>query len=206
MKFHFGHKISFLKSRFVKLRLYCNRSPNVKMFSEEWWNGSVWKWIWNYWTALTDGTNTVSCSGLGCDDSGLYWRRGGGGNHPFNTSAAYGQVDWSSAANGRMKCGRIAAHSRRLDQMTVKHEHCHNDRTPMCEFDCSLPFLCPKEHPFAVENGAKCCKYYNKVDDTSIDAACDGSDSQIHDPGVCCPDSVDCQYGECINHPAGKGQ
>ena len=90
--------------------------------------------------------------------------------------------------------------------MEVRSRQCHDKVSAMCEFDCMMPFPCPIDHPFALADGTKCCKYYNKINNSNVNEDCDGTDFEMTDIDDCCLDVVDCPYGECVDHPAGKGR
>ena len=66
--------------------------------------------------------------------------------------------------------------------------------------------ICPTSHPFAFAQGTKCCKYYEEVDDTDLDPACDGGPLGSASPAACCPagESVDCSAGICSDNPSGE--
>ena len=45
---------------------------------------------------------------------------------------------------------------------------------------------CPSSHPFVLNNGYSCCKYYRKKDDVGVNPLCNGDFLNWSDPVSCC--------------------
>ena len=160
----------------------------------------------NFWIDLThDDSARVICQDLNCDNAGLYWERD---SLPFNTASEFKHVYWTSQAADREVCAYFeTSHWTHTDDAIIRNTHCWDQYRTICEFDCEVP-TCPVTHPFAVENGAHCCKWYNKINDGNINVACNGNDFGAADPVACCPngESIVCWAGQCANNPAGEQQ
>ena len=67
---------------------------------------------------------------------------------------------------------------------------------------------CPWSHPFAMDDGKHCCKYYSRKNDSSADPICDGGEIQFEDPLSCCilDDVFPCPEGLCQSHHNAHGK
>ena len=69
------------------------------------------------------------------------------------------------------------------------------------------PQPCPTSNPYAINDGASCCKFYRQRYDAT---SCPGNNlTAINDPVECCTDGyIDCprQFGGCKDHPLAYGK
>ena len=72
----------------------------------------------------------------------------------------------------------------------------------------SEPEYCPKSHPFAFDDGKKCCKYFDRKNTPECDNG--QGDLEFGDPETCCPGDqhqpCDNQYEGCVNNPYSDGK
>ncbi len=151
-----------------------------------------------FWIDLThDDANRVVCDDLGCDNSGLYWERD---FTPFNMASLFSRIWWDAEGGDYELCANMYASWRSFQtQADIHNINCYSQYSTICEYDCETP-TCPTTHPFNVEEGAYCCKWYNKINDPTIDPACDGGHwDWLNDPASCCPngDFIACPFGRC---------
>ena len=59
----------------------------------------------------------------------------------------------------------------------------------MNEYYFTAAKVCPSSHPFAYNNGASCCYFYNRIND-STNANLDGNPLHYSDPEEYCADSI----------------
>ena len=69
---------------------------------------------------------------------------------------------------------------------------------------------CPESHAYAIADGAKCCKYYDRKT-ISGHPVCDGGTIERSDPEECCPgesNTVLCPNGEtdCLSAVRANGK
>ncbi len=155
-----------------------------------------------YWSDLRgDYDNIVSsCTNAVCDNNNLYWDSD---NSVFDSAALFTTVNWVWQTN-KATCAYFKSRYYGHDTSELKWQNCLGTNKAVCFFDCSLAFMCPSSHPFAFNGGSKCCKWYNKIDNTGVDAACDGGNLIPGDdtPEACCPlgEFVECPTGVCVDH------
>ena len=57
---------------------------------------------------------------------------------------------------------------------------------PCNEHDCPDPQQCHQHFPFALDDGKSCCRYDTRIDNTTLNATCDGGALLSTDPIECC--------------------
>ena len=82
--------------------------------------------------------------------------------------------------------------------------YCAGPHRMFCQSDCNVG-MCPKDHPFAIDNGNGCCSSYVR----KIEGSCDGQRLTYEDPTDCCPndDWIPCDTVlGCKNHELATGK
>ena len=92
------------------------------------------------------------------------------------------------------------------------------DLVPVCCIDLLiingwrylLPILvfCPWSNPFSMAGGTSCCRFYESVNDATLDPSCDGGTIGAGHSDVCCPfgEQVPCKGHNCQSHPNSHGE
>ena len=57
-----------------------------------------------------------------------------------------------------------------------------------------------------MNNGATCCKFYERKNDTELNTVCDGGWTQLEDPEECCSGATPCLDPPCANHDGADGK
>ncbi|TRY67527.1 hypothetical protein TCAL_08062 [Tigriopus californicus] len=149
----------------------------------------------NLWMGL-EKTISTACTGAACVNNSQVFLEDGS-----MLLAIPPDIDLNLAATSSCVKMTIANGD---PKFAVTSEPCSNNLRVVCEISCKATDYgkCPSTHPFAIENGQRCCPDFRKIFQRDLDPECDGSKISRTATEACCPDSIPCPDGiNCQDGP-----